>query len=214
MKDHPMIFSGESVRGILADPVRKTMTRRVIKLPDWVKDEETSIYLLGISEGLAKWKDGRPVRRYTRPGGMPCDRIWVKETWIPDPPCDGTWPYTSWAGCSTSTLNDIPGRFRTSQHCVHKADHEDCEISWKSPMFMPRWASRITLEITGVKIERVQAISEEDAQAEGIIPYQMDNGSFIPRFEGVWDLLHEKHPERCWDANPWVVAITFKRVDE
>ena len=211
-KDHGMIFSGESVRGILADPARKTMTRRIIKLPDWVKDEETSIYMLGKYGGLAKWVDGRPVKRYTRPGGMTGDRIWVKEIWAKHGAAEDK-IYKKGDGHQWGTP-------------IYKATFGGglipvCEgfTKWKSPMFMPRWASRITLEITGVKIERVQEISEDDCELEGAKWYSghpldpTESGTYIVGFKYAWEKIHAKKPENQWAANPWVVAITFKRVE-
>jgi hypothetical protein len=83
---------------------------------------------------------------------------------------------------------------------------------------MPRWASRITLEITGVRVERVQEISERDARAEGIQPVLEDgiwshNGHVLPRdgFADLWDSVNAKRGY-SWDVNPWVWVLEFKQI--
>jgi hypothetical protein len=78
---------------------------------------------------------------------------------------------------------------------------------------MPRWASRITLELTDVRVQRLQEISEEDAAAEGVeerIPFQAERGLYKPSFKKLWDCING---DGSWDANPWLWAITFKRID-
>jgi len=133
---------------------------------------------------------GKP--RYKRDPG---DRLWVKESWIP------------------AYFSDKRPGYRADWR-----DPEDIpEPKWKPSLFMPRWASRITLEITGVRVERVKAISEDDAKAEGV---EGDNvGDFgipckeyvIP-FADLWDSINGKKPGRSWADNPWVWVIEFERV--
>jgi len=107
------------------------------------------------------------------PYGVPGDRLWVRETWRGgDIICYG--PH------------------------YHADEEWHKNAGWKSPMCMPRWASRITLEITDVRVQRLQDISEEDAQAESAKEF--------------WDSIDGKsHP---WSSNPWVWVVTFKRVTE
>lgn len=89
---------------------------------------------------------------------------------------------------------------------------------WSSPVHMPRWTSRITLEITDVRVQRVQEISEEDAIAEGIqlntLGPPATRGYYGPRnhFKHLWDSINAKRGY-SWESNPWVWAVTFKRID-
>lgn len=104
------------------------------------------------------------------------DRLWVRETWQWAPP---------------------PG-------VIYRADAEVVGTRWRSPMSMPRWASRLTLIVKAVKVERLRDISEADAMAEGVAFI----GSAKEAFQELWDTINgKKHP---WASNPWVAAITFE----
>lgn len=108
------------------------------------------------------------------PYGAVGDRLWVRETW-------------------QGNQGDI--RYGADGDSLHGYN------GWRPSIFMPRWASRITLEVTGVRVERVQEISEEDAQAEGVA-HRCD-------YKVVWDAINgKKYP---WSSNPWVWVIEFKR---
>ena len=161
----------------------------------------------------------------------PGDRFWVRETWATvntysgpgwvyradgafiqpeyDGPDEGIGPsfnYEKYPGCYTMWISDLMGG---------APGH-----SWSSSIHMPRWASRITLEVTDVRIERLHDISEEDAFAEGIEPFG-DSAAFVKLdyrlvygtargcFKALWWSIHG--PD-AWEANPWVAAITFKRL--
>ena len=82
--------------------------------------------------------------------------------------------------------------------------------AWRPSIHMPRWASRITLEITGVRVERVQDISEKDAIAEGAA-FRKDEDGELDAFNNIWDIINEKRGY-SWDNNPWVWVIEFKKV--
>lgn len=126
------------------------------------------------------------------PYGQPGDRLWVRETW--------GWfsKQFEWGDCrgvSYKADNAFAPKYQTFRPSIH----------------MPRWASRITLEIVSVRVERVQDISEEDAKAEGVIPLEPRTGLYRCEFERVWDSINAKRG--CgWNSNPWVWAIMFKRV--
>jgi hypothetical protein len=178
MKERPILFSAPMVRAILEG--RKTQVRRV------VKPQPTLQYprrLERAGEGLVgfAWLDipadrrdlaGALMERRHCPYGQPGDRLWVRETWnLADKDrelIDGesVGPEAPYKGCQ--------GDRKITWVAVYKADfpntrHPDLsEPRWRPSIHMPRWASRITLEVTGVRVERVQAISEEDAKAEGI----------------------------------------------
>ncbi|MCH9562454.1 hypothetical protein [Klebsiella pneumoniae] len=202
MKERGMIFNGEMVRAILDG--RKTQTRRPIK---WKQTRFTEI---GEREDGSKWPWSEDAEHacdfwHPCPFGAVGDRIWVRETWA--------------SGLSTkSTL---------AYRATHK--REDLEdgfydtIKWTPSIHMPRWVSRILLEITDVRVERLNAISEEDARAEGIIDGGCLNcgepepcGCANPEpdatdaFAYLWQSIYGQDN---WNANPWVWVIEFKRVE-
>ena len=184
MKERPIIFSGEMVRAILDG--RKTQTRRVAKGNPTIDD---------------------------CPYGKIGTRLWVREAW----------------GESKVRDQSIDDKIVLVHHAWrYKADAEVEQVQvfgrrdlktkaelykWKSPIFMPRWASRITLEITGVRIEQLHDISEEDAKAEGVEISQMPDvfHPYKTEFRTAWNKLHGK--KAPWESNPWVWAISFKRIE-
>lgn len=186
MKERGMLFSGSMVMALLDG--RKTQTRRI------VKNHNFSIV------------NGRPHYAkldgsfYDCPYGVAGDRIWVRETW------------------SGPRLEE---RARNPKHpmdvVTYRADagrHEQEVTSWRRSIHMPRWASRITLEITEVRVERLQDISEEDAQAEGVPwPKKGEHGRAFPTcvdaYQSLWESLHGAG---SWAANPFVWALTFKKI--
>ncbi len=146
------------------------------------------------------------------PYGVPGDRLWVREAWFPV----GTWQ-PRWS----------------EDGALYRADGEAAEArrrelapglkrpGWRPSIHMPKWASHILLEVTDVRVERLNDISEEDARAEGVESGVAQNGSingqpatvwvFNPRkgFALLWDTVNGPG---AWNANPWCWAITFKRV--
>lgn len=146
---------------------------------------------------------GSVVDTRHRVGG---DRLWVREAWRAPREFDAVAPRDIPPGTDVwyEAQDNVP---------FHPSDFGKLRPS----MFMPRWASRITLEVTGVRVERLQDISEADAVAEGCEcdsdgwrDYQMPEtqccGTAIESFRSLWNSLHG--PD-AWDANPWVVALTF-----
>lgn len=207
MKEHPILFSGSMVRALLTGT--KTQTRRVVKpQPDRVCP------VLHLPRVLNKSGDGFDVQ--LSPYGQPGDRIWVRETHQFDAPCDGTWQHTSFYGCKGAPLDLIPERFRRPEFCLYRAGYAH-DITWRPAIHMPRWASRITLEIVSVRVERLQDISEADAQAEGcslecMTPTGEDSGSAIYGPSGYRALWESINGPGSWDANPWVWVVEFKRL--
>lgn len=236
MRERGIIFNAEMVRAVLEG--RKTQTRRIIKdcptvqdgwYPDRYNnsDEWTFWGARGSSDA------GRCTLPFVKcPFGEVGDRLWVRETWMPDAPRDGTWGDVEFYGCKGSPLSMIPKRFRKPENCIHRASWDGSEmVGWTPSIHMPRWASRITLEITGVRVERLQDISESDAVAEGIEPLPLEpdmpqfyheyfpigiknglrcNMSAAGSFSGLWEAIYGKE---SWQANPWVWVIEFKRVE-
>ena len=208
------------VRAILAG--QKTQTRRAVKPAgaDHLFQFRGKSELRGADEPTGEWAwCGSPgvVSKHIRcPYGQPGDRLWVRETWNPDPPCDGTWGYTAWAGCKNGQIAGVPERFRHPAFCNYAANWLHGPIHWTPSIHMPRWASRITLEITSVRVERLCAISEADAQAEGcalecMTPTGDDGGSAIHGPGGFSALWSSINGAESWDANPWVWVVEFRR---
>lgn len=210
--NRPILFKGDMVRAILEG--RKTMTRRVQGLEDvnsvpgsW---DRVNVGPLGYyAKKSVQGKFGATFMSYPDalekgvihicptlcPFGVPGDRLWVKETWADLRPYNGI---------------------------AYKADTERGIVTkWSPSIHMPRWASRITLEITDVRVERLQAITEEDARAGGIAdggclncgehePCGCNNPQPDARdtFARLWDSIYKKYP---WQSNPYVWVIEFKR---
>lgn len=208
MKERPILFSGPMVRAILAG--RKTQTRRIVK-PH--RDDDCFV-LVDYGDGWWPWRsdDGESnalsdgTEQIIRcPYGHPCDRLWVRETW-------------AYGIHALAAERDEDGPF------VYAADGTTqgrlCD-RWRPSIHMPRAASRITLEITDVRVERLQDISEEDCIAEGVYSVQSnDLGTEVPYYRSlfqprdlykmIWESIHGAG---AWDANPWVWVIEFKRAE-
>lgn len=118
------------------------------------------------------------------------DRLWVRETHAP---CIG-------------------GPFEPGNAVLYRADKCDYyeKLLWRPSIFMPRWASRITLEITGVRLERLQYITEDDAKSEGV--EGIEPGEIFFNFQKLWNSIYS-NSGYGWDANPWVCVVSFKCVE-
>lgn len=203
MKERPILFNTEMVKAILEG--RKTQTRRVLSnQPDKNCDEA----FLGL-DGI--WRFSKPTlsKRISYSGddikcpfGVVGDRLWVRETFRlfdPDECPHSDFP----CGCP----NWGTPLYRASHDCF---DGE----KWKPSIHMPRSASRILLEITSIRVERLQSISKEDAKAEGCDysthPTAIEMGFAIgaqTNFRHAWEKIHG---DSAWDKNPWVWVIDFK----
>ena len=200
MKERGMIFNGEMVRAILDG--RKTQTRRPIK---WKQTRFTEI---GEREDGSKWPWSEDAEHacdfwHPCPFGAVGDRIWVREAFrVHSRATDvATLVYkaserNSW----TEQTRRVPVAV-----CNKPATPE----KWTPSLHMPRWASRILLEITGVRVERLRSMSQDDARAEGVTAASgpMEAGL---AFRELWDAIYG---EESWKANPWVWVIEFKRVE-
>lgn len=210
MKERGMIFNGEMTRAILDG--RKTQTRRPVRFP--VLDKNLGCELAG-NELAGELSAGNYLNSAF---GKPGDRIWVRETW------------NKYGGLLT---------YRADHDWIDDMRKETvCTAKWVPSIHMPRWASRILLEITSVRVERLNAISEEDAQREGVhteiwdqtvvarnyavrdeffqfwsddIPHYVEmNQLYRSSFRSLWESIYG---EESWKANPWVWVIEFKRVE-
>jgi hypothetical protein len=202
MKERPILFSAPMVRAILAG--QKTQTRRALT-PDLFISSGGAVVRMA-SAGPATTGIREAHCPYWR---QPGDRLWVREAW-------------AWSGDGA-----IPAFDRVRKGEVwFRADPERTSpgIRWRPSIHMPRWASRITLEVTGVRVERLQDISEADAQAEGVTPKwepgcsgrlmeALGGFSFRPAASAYADLWEQINGPGSWDANPWVWVVEFRRVE-
>lgn len=225
VKIRPIIFSGPMVRAIIGG--RKTQTRRIIKLSTTNADRSWRLDCHDVGAAIFT----RPNRvvmghevvtecvKIECPYGQPDDRLWVRETWAVD---------ADIAQARREHEDMMPG-LRHGPYFRADPVHENSGLIWRPAIHMPRWASRITLEVTGVRVERLQDISENDAKAEGINwSYDRDpfasgpsacryGNSALPgrgfntakfAFENLWDSINAKRAP--WSSNPWVWVIEFR----
>lgn len=237
-KEHPIIMQAHSVLAIQAD--LKTETRRVLTPHNSTPGSCT--WKGHVFDFDRAWSEGSylkvPYRRETEawesnpeddtvtrvyPKWQVGDRLWVKERirFSEEPPPDI--PYEGFAPCCTYLADNVrdfpdPVEFaRYERGLLHK--HRRA-MGLINPIFMPRWASRFVREITQVRIQRLQEISEEDAIAEGVCfcarldpkPAWLQMHHWPEEnFAHLWDSINgKKHP---WLANDWVIAYSFKKVD-
>lgn len=215
MKERPIILSGESVRAIQAG--RKTHTRRVI-LPQ--PDE----FVTGLTPrttyagnvlwsnvlGTGKWAELDDRRC---PFEQPGDRLWAKEALYEN--AEGVWCYRAddeWVGC------DMENEGQMMSWVFHK------NTRYCSPLFMPRWASRLTLQITSIAASRLQSITDEEALLEGVwrpgdmvhadMKGQYGVTDYTPRnqYMHTWEALNFARGYG-WNSNPWVWDIAFRVVE-
>lgn len=217
MKERPILFSGPMVRAILEG--RKTQTRRIVKPQPFPWKMEIHRGELFVLDG--GW---RPFCKI--PYGCPGDRLWVRETWGLMNPRDTTdWLSDSIVGIPKSEiLEDYVLEHAANWQLPHESAY------WRPSIHMPRWASRITLEIESVRVERLQEITASDAIAEGIRVqkgkgmidgedcYMMTTNSGYMRgplgaIQAYKDLWQSINGPGSWAANPWVWVVQFKRVE-
>lgn len=240
MKERPIAFNARMVRAILEG--KKTQTRRVVNvLPSqavniaswerWVVDDEPQFRESGLPLWVASGTDG-DAYEYGCKYGDPGDRLWVRETWC------GQVDYATGGLKWDDDGNTYAVYYRATDPDVVACDddggtkfnRDGSEASpWKPSIHMPRWASRILLEITGVRVERLQDISGRDCIAEGIDAEQVlgygpnkgyplvdpgintENRLLKNACTELWDSINGKtHP---WASNPWVWVIEFKIVE-
>jgi hypothetical protein len=229
MRERPILFSGPMIRAILEG--RKTQTRRIVKpqpSDSWHPVVErycpTIIEKDGMDGpgpevfGASDEDEGRKF-----PYGAPGDFIWVREAWC-SAHQDGAFG-TAYRADNTYLQGKRSHPKGPHYHFPQIGPH----VRWRPSIHIPRWASRINLEITGVRVERLHEISEADAIAEGIRTMRDDSGTFVGR-EGdssdgrhmvtPWpsarqayaDLWESINGRSSWDCNPWVWVVEFRKV--
>jgi hypothetical protein len=204
IRERPILFSALMVRAILEG--RKTVTRRVVK-PQPEHGIAPCHYVAG---GWAETDGNTPEGCRCNNGERRCpygrvgDRLWVRETWARS--------RNNWLYAADAVVSEGP---------QGNTDDWDWDASianrWRPSIHMPRAASRITLEITGVRVERVQEIENQDAKAEGFVdPSCTRENMSLARdaFLKLWDTINGNRPGCSWSDNPWVWCIEFKRIGE
>ncbi|WP_404704953.1 hypothetical protein [Yersinia vastinensis] len=198
MNEKPILFNAEMVNAILSG--RKTQTRRIMK----VQPENTHLGLRRILESKNSSENGKYFwsqsdacgtkprsNTFSCPLGQPGDQLWVRETW-----------------------NKHGGLL------TYRADHDwieemrevaVCPAKWVPSIHMPRWASRINLLITGVRVERLNDITEQDALAEGVSANEHSPARYV--FGSLWQSIYGADNPKSWQANPWVWVIEFERME-
>ena len=206
LKERPIIMDGEAVRAILAG--RKTQMR------DAMEPQPSNF-----------WQPPKSGLKHAQIGAIG-DRLWVRETWVE------LWDWDqSKSNCPDwydEEGNDMPGHIHYRADPSHPTEMADpdgakVDLTWRPSVHMPRHASRITLEITNIRVERLQDISEADAMAEGVnsrlvvrnsschyIEPPTDTYSYIASYIPLWESANGKG---SWDWNPWVWVIEFKKLE-
>lgn len=231
IKERPILFSAPMIRAILRDENPKTQTRRVaMDLPShpaiarWVCDSNGWWEPVPHSEQVREqyittWPAGFYRCKYGKPG----DRLWVKEKHV-------LLDRDGWSDPARPRDAMISGRRNGVGYAdfEHDPDSERCRkelgYKWRPSIHMPRWASRVTLEITDVRVQRLQDISDADILAEGFDGAHLncennaDTVDAVARmamrvwYSKLWDSINGKRSP--WSANPFVWALTFKRMEQ
>jgi len=230
--ERPILFNGTMVRAILSGA--KTVTRRPVvpmagRQRQWLTPtlltQSPWLTMCRLSEedggdlgAQMEHPKGGPLGWVRCPLGAPGDRLWVRETWCPgdywtsgvvhDPPEDIRY------AADNSAISYATGK---PLH-IDTSDWSDPK-RWRPSIHMPRWASRLSLDVVSVGVERVHDITEDDARREGIEPVNggwglagesWSCGSARGAFQTLWDLIGG---DGAWRANPWVWRVEFARVE-
>ncbi|MFO0253379.1 MAG: hypothetical protein ACK52V_04615 [Betaproteobacteria bacterium] len=217
MKERPILFSAPMVRAILSGS--KSQTRRIVRWPTWAQPHP-EVFARDLRDGQEVWYvpgGGQPSKVMRCPYGQPRDRLWVREGFRLVRTVPG--------GVDGDTLP--PSKFLDSTR-RYEADREESYPDARmrvfgkrrSPIHMPRWASRITLEVTGVRVERLQDISHIDAVAEGCStgswtiaegprPEAPFGSNAVKRYRLLWESINGPG---SWDVNPWTWVVEFRRL--
>lgn len=221
MKERPILFSGTMVRAILSGS--KSQTRRIVK-PQPDADQVLSMrkgstgfqFAFDLSD-FCRTTDARRIR-WEVPYGQPGDRLWVRETFA-------IVPRTAYARSDGVQQTLRPEDPYDHDAAIYREGWTRSRggFRWRPSIHMPRWASRLTLEITGVRVERLQDISEADAIAEGVTAVSSGGVTLFTTtgvncfqtakdaYAALWESINGPG---SWDANPWVWVVEFRRVEQ
>lgn len=198
--ERPILFSGPMVRAILDG--HKTVTRRIMK------PQPTG------TAGKS-WPEARGLC----PFGSSGDRLWVRETWMPRAAPYGMESFSNGVIYAATPTGGGYAVHARESHADQIARLSKPGFTWRPSIHMPRWASRLTLEVVGVRVERLQEIDEADILAEGVTvdgvakltgtPWA-DMPTLHHAWERLWDSINGDRAS--WASNPWVWRIEFRRV--
>lgn len=211
MSYKPILFNTEMVKAIQMG--RKTQTRRIVKNQDGIHPRRSNIGFLG-------WDDGHGYQMMP-----PCkerDILWVRETWCNAHPND---PFDQFYFKA-----DMPMHWDAEETAHGEAvDITEDDFKWHPSIHMPKAAARIFLRVKDVRVERLQDITEEQAEQEGCAGWHIeisggpwgveddpDEGTAVDDFKRVWDTTIKPADRDMygWDANPWVWVIEFERCEK
>ena len=223
MKERPILMNTEMVKAVLtcakcgvitveiscpkcgSTERRKTQTRRVIPGEIHI-DEKNEIYHWYPPKNRGKYFESYAMDTFLDqlsfrcPYGQVGDVLYVRETWATNFP-------------RTVKPKDLPDTTQILYRADETNPGHDAMTRWESSLHLPKRFSRIHLEITAIRVERVQDISNEDSKAEGVDPENAacncDGGAYRNGFCGLWDEIY-----KTWDKNPWVRVVEFKRIDK
>lgn len=205
-KERPILFSAPMVRALLQG--RKTQTRRAVKLPKALValggdlNAASTFRDPGFGDGEylhVALNDGSVQRVRCPYADTLGDRLWVREAWAHDA--------ETLEQCRAAHEDALSGL--TYGPYYRATDVAPETLRWRPSIHMPRWASRITLEVTNVRVERLQDISEADAEAEGADPIKTKVPTARDAYRYLWDDINGAGG---WDANPWVWVVSFRRI--
>jgi hypothetical protein len=200
VKEIPILMQAEMVRATLED--RKTQTRRVIKPQPRLGKPWKSGWIVD--------PDEMDLPIAFCPHGIPGDHLWVRETWAIPKKLDSRRQYNveNWHPILYRADKHIRGKFEVGRNWLPSDFGK-----WRPSIFMPRWASRITLEVTGIRVERVQDITPDDAGAEGIFidlpnaPLAANFGR-VAKFRELWDKINAK-PKPVYRRKQIVAYVSY-----
>lgn len=220
----PIMFNTDMVKAILDG--RKTVTRRILKLPKYIKEQENGLYTIFTEGTCYENQYLEQIVDYIKPPYQPGDILYVRETWA----------FMNCIGCNGDyrRLENPPPCYDTqaveyddgdsiSDGCfIYRADCKTPErITWRPSIHMPKEAARIWLKVMNVRVERLQDITDVETEKEGAQPqnpfdYDVNKWPNKEHFKEIWNATIKKSDLESygWEANPWVWVIEFERCEK